>query len=226
MCIVKLLLSVWLVQTLLLSLSARADKTTCKTSRVSIANLSELLSWCEKHQVPDGMCNELLEDTEKLSALDFKKKLSHSENDLTAKNKRQLRDLQASNSDWHDIPVNPNMAFLKLNRLTESANGNGFVRKINFGLRAEKHFDSLNASEIKNAYEVVNKMKSSANRFELESFLKAKGLESIGKNSKHCSGTKVMSIRLSHGARMCFQYGEDNAISILCIGAGSTCYRH
>jgi hypothetical protein len=75
----------------------------------------------------------------------------------------------------------------------------------------------------------VEKMKTSSSVDQFKQFIKSKGGETLnGIDNKACSGRKVYSVRLSQGARMCFQFDPDDSSSlkILCMGSGNHCYQH
>lgn len=200
-----------------------ASKDACDLTDAATQNLSTLLTWCDRHHVSDDDCTELLDASTQLTPHEFAKKLVQKESDLKAKS----LNVQANTTEdiTDAIPKKPKEAFLQLQNLANS-NDNAFFKTIDFHKNAQKHFDTLTNAEIRNVYEIVDKIKTSPNRTELIKALQSKAIESLGnKETKLCRRPNVMAVRLSRGARMCFQI-EDGHINILCIGQGEICYNH
>lgn len=222
-------LIVWF--SLLISSLVVASNDTCNVSPHFEQNLDRLLLLCEKLHVNVEDCDSLLDAVEVDDASTFKAKLyafeqnhqKHGQGNFTKTNPNAPAfDLP----NWKDVPTNPKKAYKQLTEFSEVPHG-GFSDKIQFSSKVD--MDSLNHSEIKNAYEIIEKMKSSKSRLELENYLNTKSKEVLkGSGNKACSGENVFSVRLSQGARLCFQYLPDspNSIKILCMGHGRVCYEH
>lgn len=210
---------------LVMTSKAPASEATCSANKFFDANLAHLLEWCEKHKVPDDQCDHFLDAAGELSEHDFRKKLydhnhANSSTDSTVGT--------SSNIDWHSIPKDRSEAFKKLTEISQTPS-DGFARKIEFSHEARKHSQSLNESEMKHAFEVIEKMKTSANVDQFKQYLRSKGGETLNnRDTKSCTGKNVYSVRLSLSARMCFQFDPDDSSSvrILCMGSGNRCYQH
>jgi hypothetical protein len=196
------------------------------------SNLEHLIDWCEKYRIPETQCDELLDSASKLSASDFRNQLYQYQLSIDRKTSEgpvKTAVKATLEADWSDIPKLSKDAFIKLMELTQLP-GSGFVKAIEFKTPAKKYFNTLNAAETKTAFEIFEKIKNTKTKAELELYLSKKG----GKyrvetsNSKNCTGKNVYSVRLSQGARMCFQYEmeDSSTIKILCIGQGRNCYDH
>jgi len=213
---------------LLLSFIAFAEEKSCNFSLDLNENIEHLLDWCERHHIPEAECEDLMDSASTLSASDFRTKLyNFHTNPPPIPKDETLNSL--TKQDWTQIPSKPMVAFQKLTELSTISSG-GFAKVIHFEKQAGTFFNTLKSAEIKSAFQIIEQMKTSATRAEFENFLKKKHSEILEGTSgnKYCNGTHVVSVRLSQGSRMCFQYIQEDStsIKILCIGQGRHCYEH
>lgn len=206
-----------------------ADGESCDLSGDFDKNFFHLIEWCEKHNIPQEECDAHIDSANTLSEAAFKSRLYNLKNKPVS---TKLHDISPSISkqDWSEIPTKHSEAFKKLKDLS-SIEMSGFTKQIEFGKQAKEYFTSLNAAEIKNLFEIIEKMKTSSTKVELDNFLMIKKRESLSRadsSRKNCKGDNVFSVRLSTQARMCYQLvnAESTSIKILCIGIGRQCYEH
>jgi hypothetical protein len=197
----------------------------CNLSSAFDANLEHLLDWCARNHVPESKCDGLLDAAAELSAVDFRSKLYQIINAPKGNLTTKVVDSVAS-TKWQEIPKDPTKAFQKLTELVK-VDDVGFAKNVKFGHNADRYFSALKSTEVKHVFEIIEKMKTMRSKSEFDLYLKNKGGEYlVSSTNKACSGKNVYAVRLSEGARMCFEYNlkESSSIKILCIG--KRCYDH